>query len=326
MKAFTYSRASSVQEAAAASAQPGATIIAGGTNLLDLMKLQVERPTRIVDINRLPLDKIAATPNGGLRIGTLVRNSDLAADARVRQHYPVLSRALLAGASAQLRNKATTGGNLLQRTRCYYFYDISKPCNKRAPGSGCAAIGGFNRIHAIMGTSEACIATHPSDMAVAMRVLDAAVETVKPDGSARSIPMADFHRLPGNTPQIETALEPGETITAVTLPPPLPGVQIYRKVRDRASYAFALVSVAAVVQTANGKIQSARLAFGGLALKPWRVPAAEQALDGAAPGAASFNQAADLVLAGARGYGSNDFKIPLTRRTLHAVLTQATQS
>jgi xanthine dehydrogenase YagS FAD-binding subunit len=326
VKAFTYTRAGSVQEAATTAAQPGATIIAGGTNLLDLMKLQVERPTRIVDINRLPLDKIEETPDGGLRIGTLVRNSDLAADARVRQHYPVLSRALLAGASAQLRNKATTGGNLLQRTRCYYFYDISKPCNKREPGSGCAAIGGFNRIHAIMGTSEDCIATHPSDMAVAMRVLDAEVETVKPDGSRRSIAIADFHRLPGKTPQIETALEPGETITGVTLPPPLPGVQIYRKVRDRASYAFALVSVAAVVETAQGKIRSTRFAFGGLALKPWRVPAAEQALDGAAPGAAPFNQAADLVLAGARGYGSNDFKVPLTRRTLHAVLTQATQS
>jgi xanthine dehydrogenase YagS FAD-binding subunit len=325
MRAFTYSRATSVQEAASASAQPGASIIAGGTNLLDLMKLQVERPTRIVDINRLPLDRIEDTPEGGLRIGTLVRNSDLAADPRVRKHYPVLSRALLAGASAQLRNKATTGGNLLQRTRCYYFYDISKPCNKRTPGSGCAAIGGFNRIHAILGASDACIATHPSDMAVAMRALDATVETVRPDGGKRAIPMTEFHRLPGTTPQIETALRPGETITAVTLPPPLPGVQIYRKVRDRASYAFALVSVAAVVQTSQGKIQSARLAFGGLAHQPWRVPAAEQTLEGAAPSAARFSEAADVVLAGARGQGSNDFKIPLTRRTLHAVLAQATQ-
>ena len=324
MKAFTYSRAASAQDAAKATAEPGAAIIAGGTNLLDLMKLQVETPSRLVDINRLPLDRIEETPDGGLRIGTLVRNSDLAADRRVRQHYGVLSRALLAGASAQLRNKATTGGNLLQRTRCYYFYDISKPCNKRSPGSGCAAIGGFNRIHAILGTSDACIATHPSDMAVAMRALDAAVETVKADGSTRAIPMADFHRLPGETPQVETLLQPGETITAVRLPPPLPGTHIYRKVRDRASYAFALVSVAAVIETTGGRIRSARLAFGGLAHQPWRVPAAEQSLEGAAPSPAVFDQAADAVLQGARGYGSNDFKIPLTRRTLRAVLTQAT--
>jgi xanthine dehydrogenase YagS FAD-binding subunit len=324
MRAFTYSRAASAQDAAKATAQPGATIIAGGTNLLDLMKLQVETPSKLVDINRLPLDRIDDTSDGGLRIGTLVRNSNLAADPRVRQHYGVLSRALLAGASAQLRNKATTGGNLLQRTRCYYFYDISKPCNKRSPGSGCAAIGGFNRIHAILGTSDACIATHPSDMAVAMQALDASVETVKPDGSTRAIPMAEFHRLPGQTPQIETALEIGETITAVRLPPPPPGMQIYRKVRDRASYAFALVSIAAVIQTTGGKISSARLAFGGLAHKPWRVPAAEHGLEGAAPSPAAFEQAADAVLRGARGYGTNDFKIPLTRRTLRAVLAQAT--
>jgi xanthine dehydrogenase YagS FAD-binding subunit len=288
------------------------------------MKLQVMTPSSLVDINRLPLDRIETTPDGGLRIGTLVRNSDLAADPRVRQHYSVLSRALLAGASAQLRNKATTGGNLLQRTRCYYFYDISKPCNKRSPGSGCAAIGGFNRIHAILGTSDACIATHPSDMAVAMRALDASVETVKPDGSTGAIPIAAFHRLPGQTPQIETALEPGETITAVRLPPPPPGTQIYRKVRDRASYAFALVSIAAVIETAGGTIRSARIAFGGLAHKPWRVPEAEQRLEGAAPGDAAFAEAADAVLEGAQGYGSNDFKIPLTRRTLRAVLAQAT--
>jgi xanthine dehydrogenase YagS FAD-binding subunit len=326
VKAFTYSRAASAQDAAMATAQPGATIIAGGTNLLDLMKLQVETPNRLVDINRLPLDKIEETPDGGLRIGTLVRNAVLAADPRVRQRYGVLSRALLAGASAQLRNKATTGGNLLQRTRCYYFYDISKPCNKRSPGSGCAAIGGFNRIHAILGTSDSCIATHPSDMAVAMRALDASVETVKPDGTTRAIPMAEFHRLPGQTPQIETALTPGETITAVRLPPPPPGMQIYRKVRDRASYAFALVSVAAIVDSADGRIRSARLAFGGLAHKPWRVPAAEQSLEGVAPTAAAFDQAADAVLQGARGYGSNDFKIPLTRRTLRAVLAEATKS
>ncbi|MBW4024545.1 MAG: xanthine dehydrogenase family protein subunit M [Proteobacteria bacterium] len=326
MKPFAFERPASVMDAAIAAAVPGASIIAGGTNLLDLMKLQVETPSRLIDINRLALDRIEPTPEGGLRIGTLVRNSDIAADIRVRQHYGVLSRALLAGASAQVRNKATTGGNLLQRTRCYYFYDISKPCNKRRPGSGCAAIGGFNRIHAILGTSQSCIATHPSDMAVAMRVLDAVVETIKPDGSKRAIAIAGFHRLPGSTPQVETVLERGETIIAVRLPPPLPGVHIYRKVRDRASFAFALVSVAAVIQMAGGRIQSARLAFGGLAHKPWRVPAAEQTLEGEAPSPAVFQAAADAVLAGAKGFGSNDFKIPLTRRTLHAVMAQATHS
>jgi xanthine dehydrogenase YagS FAD-binding subunit len=232
MKAFTYQRADSTAQAAAAAVKPGAKIIAGGTNLLDLMKLQVETPSNLVDINRLPLDKIEETPDGGLRIGALVRNSDLAADPRVRQRYGVLSRALLAGASAQLRNKATTGGNLLQRTRCYYFYDITKPCNKRNPGSGCAALAGFNRIHAILGASDHCIATHPSDMAVAMRALDAKVETVNRQGETRVIPIAEFYRLPGNTPEIETSLKPGEIITAVTLPPPPPGVQVYRKVRD----------------------------------------------------------------------------------------------
>src|ERR1700744_6564990 len=220
MKAFLYQRADSTAHAAAAAARPGTKIIAGGTNLLDLMKLQVETPSNLVDINRLPLDKIEEMPDGGLRIGTLVRNSDLAADPRVRQRYGVLSRALLAGASAQLRNKATTGGNLLQRTRCYYFYDVTKPCNKRSPGSGCAALAGFNRIHAILGASDHCIATHPSDMAVPMRALDAKVETVDGKGEAREIPIAEFHRLPGNTPQIETTLEPGELITSVTLPPP----------------------------------------------------------------------------------------------------------
>ena len=326
MKAFTYQRADSAAHAAATAVKPGAKIIAGGTNLLDLMKLQVETPSALVDINRLPLDKIEETPEGGLRIGALVRNSDLAADPRVRQRYGVLSRALLAGASAQLRNKATTGGNLLQRTRCYYFYDVTKPCNKRNPGSGCAAVAGFNRIHAILGGSDQCIATHPSDMAVAMRALDAKVETVNPDGEARVIPIAEFHRLPGKTPEIETSLKSGEIITAVTLPPPPPGVQVYRKVRDRASYAFALVSVAAIVDSAQGKIRSARLAFGGLAQKPWRVPQAEQKLAGAPANTASFNAAANAVLEGARGYGGNDFKIPLTRRTLHGVLAETTRT
>jgi xanthine dehydrogenase YagS FAD-binding subunit len=326
MKAFTYKRADSATHAAATAVKPGAKIIAGGTNLLDLMKLQVETPSHLIDINRLPLDKIEETPDGGLRIGTLVRNSDLAADPRVRQRYGVLSRALLAGASAQLRNKATTGGNLLQRTRCYYFYEVTKPCNKRNPGSGCAALAGFNRIHAILGTSDQCIATHPSDMAVAMRALDANVETVNREGNTKVIPIADFHRLPGNTPEIETSLKPGEIITAVTLPPPPPGVHVYRKVRDRASYAFALVSVAAIVDTARGRIRSARLAFGGLALKPWRSPQAEQRLASVAANTVTFNTAADAVLEGARGFGGNDFKIPLTRRTLHSVLAETTRT
>jgi xanthine dehydrogenase YagS FAD-binding subunit len=323
MKSFTYQRADSPAEAAAALAKPGAKLIAGGTNLLDLMKLQVETPSELIDINRLALDKIEDTSEGGLRIGATVRNSDLAADSRVRQRYGVLSRALLAGASAQLRNRATTGGNLLQRTRCFYFYDITKPCNKRNPGSGCAALEGFNRIHAILGASDQCIATHPSDMAVAMRALDASVETVNAEGQTRAIPIAEFHRLPGTTPQIETTMKAGEIITAVTLPPPPPGIQIYRKVRDRASYAFALVSVAAVVDAAGGRIRSARLAFGGLAPKPWRVPQAEEKLTGTSANADTFNGAADAVLEGARGYGSNDFKIPLTRRTLRAVLAEA---
>jgi xanthine dehydrogenase YagS FAD-binding subunit len=225
-----------------------------------------------------------------------------------------------------LRNKATTSGNLLQRTRCYYFYDVTKPCNKRNPGSGCAALAGFNRIHAILGSSDHCIATHPSDMAVAMRALDAKVETVNGEGEARVIPIAEFHRLPGKTPEIETSLKSGEIITAVTLPPPPPGVQVYRKVRDRASYAFALVSVAAIVDSARGRIRSARLAFGGLAHKPWRAPQAEEKLADAAANTTSFNAAASAVLDGARGFGGNDFKIPLTRRTLHSVLAETTRA
>ena len=324
MKAFTYERAASPEAAAAAAAaKPGARFIAGGTNLLDLMKLQVETPVHLIDINRLGLDKTEATPDGGVRIGAMVRNSDLAADPRIRKDYAVLSRALLSGASGQLRNKATTGGNLLQRTRCYYFYDTSKPCNKRTPGTGCSAVQGFNRLHAVLGTSEQCIATHPSDMAVAMRVLDAKVETVSPGGGRRVIPIADFHQLPGSTPNIETSLQLGEMITAVTLPPPLPGTHVYRKVRDRASYAFAMVSVAAIIDKSGGNIRSAKLAFGGLAHKPWRVSEAEAALAGAAATEASANAAADRVLQGARGFGHNDFKIPLVRRTLRAVITEA---
>ena len=255
-----------------------------------------------------------------------MRNSDLAADHRVREHYGALSRALLAGASAQLRNRATTGGNLLQRTRCSYFYDVTKPCNKRNPGSGCAALGGFNRIHAVLGASDQCIAANPSDMAVALRALDANVETVNAEGEGRVIPIAEFHRLPGTTPEIDTTLKAGEIITAVTLPPPPPGVQIYRKVRDRSSYAFALVSVAAIVELSAGGIRSARLAFGGLAPKPWRVPQAEERLAGASADAKTFDAVATAVLDGARGYGSNDFKIPLTWRTLRAVLMEAVRT
>lgn len=325
MRPFDYHRATSPAEAARAVAAPGATVIAGGTNLLDLMKLEVMAPERLVDINRLDLGGIAETDDGALRIGTLVRNSDLAADARVRCDYPVLSRALLAGASGQLRNKATTGGNLMQRTRCYYFYDTAMPCNKREPGSGCGAIGGVTRIHAILGASEHCIATHPSDMAVALLALDATVELEGPEGERRSVPLADFHRLPGDTPHVETVLRPGEIITAVTLPPPVRGRQVYRKVRDRASYAFALVSVAAVVRLEDGRIAHAALAFGGLAHKPWRDRSVEDLLLGEAPSEALFDRAADRLLAEARGQGGNDFKIPLARRTLKAVLADVTR-
>ena len=314
MTPFTFERATSpAAAAAAAAAQPGARFIAGGTNLLDLMKLQIETPTHLIDVNGLGLDTIEPSADGGLRIGALVRNTDLAADTRVRRDYGVLARALLSGASGQLRNKATTAGNLLQRTRCPYFYDTDQPCNKRQPGSGCSAIGGVSRSNAVIGGSTACIATQPSDMAVAMRVLDATVETVQPGGQLRRIAIADFHRLPGNTPHIETTLLPGELITAVTLPRPVGGVQIYRKVRDRASYAFALVSVAAIVQRGG----TGRVALGGVAHKPWRVEAAEAAL----PGGAKATCAA--LLAGAQPTHDNAFKLQLVERTLAAVLTQA---
>lgn len=325
MTPFTYERASDARAAAASVAgRPGATFIAGGTNLLDLMKLGIAQPAHLVDVSRLPLAAIDDTPDGGLRIGAPVRNADLAADPRVRRRYPLLTRALLAGASAQLRNKASTGGNLLQRTRCFYFYDTAMPCNKREPGSGCAALGGFNRIHAILGASDACIATHPSDMAVAMRALDARVETVAPDGTVRAVPIADLHRLPGNTPHIETPLAVGEVITAVTLPPPPPGRQLYRKVRDRASYAFALVSVAAIVDVSGGRVRSARLALGGVAAKPWRMPDAEAQLAGQPAEPSGFAAAANRLLAGARGYGHNDFKVELARRTIRRTLADAT--
>jgi xanthine dehydrogenase YagS FAD-binding subunit len=314
MRAFTYERANAPAEAAAAVARtPGAKFIAGGTNLLDLMKLQIETPAHLVDVNGLKLDAIEATPEGGLRIGALVRNTDLAADERVRRDYGVLSRALLAGASGQLRNRATTAGNLLQRTRCPYFYDTAQPCNKREPGSGCSAIDGFSRQLGVIGVSDACIATNPSDMAVAMRALDAAIETVRPDGTSRNIPIAEFHRLPGDTPHLETVLEPGELITAVALPPPLGGRQIYRKVRDRASYAFALVSVAAVVQRDG----TGRIAVGGVAHKPWRVEAAEADLPRGA------KAVTERLLAGAKPTHDNAFKVRLVERTLGAVLSEA---
>ena len=314
MKAFTYERAESPAAAAATvAAKPGAKFIAGGTNLLDLMKLQIEEPVHLVDVNRLALDKIEPTADGGLRIGALVRNTDLAADARVRRDYGVLSRAIVAGASGQLRNKATTAGNLLQRTRCPYFYDTNQPCNKRKPGSGCAAIGGYSRQLGIIGTSSACIATYPGDMAVAMRVLDATVETVQPDGQTRRIPIADFHRLWGDTPHIDTNLRAGELITAVTLPKPVGGTHIYHKVRDRASYAYALVSVAAILQRDG----TGHVAIGGIAPKPWRVEAAEAALPQGAKATAA------RLLAGARPTQDNAFKVPLVERTLAAVMAEA---
>ena len=323
MKTFTYARADS-PEAAVAAIDDGARFIAGGTNLLDLMKLQIETPEKLVDISRLDLARVERRDDGGLTIGALVPNSDLAANAHVIDGYPVLARALLAGASGQLRNKASTGGNLLQRTRCYYFYDTAMACNKREPGSGCSAIGGYNRILAVLGTSEQCIATHPSDMAVAMRALDATVVTLQSGGDRRRISIHEFYRLPGDTPQIETALEPGELITHIELPPPPKGDQLYRKVRDRASYAFALVSVAGIVSVEDGRIASAALAFGGLGPMPWRDAAVEAALVGQAPSDAVFAAAADALLVDAKGFGANDFKIPLVRRVLIASLRELT--
>jgi xanthine dehydrogenase YagS FAD-binding subunit len=314
MRSFTYERAHSPAEAAAAAARiAGAKFIAGGTNLLDLMKLEIETPAHLIDVNGLKLDQIETTAEGGLRIGALVRNTDLAADPRVRRDYGLLARALLAGASGQLRNKATTAGNLLQRTRCPYFYDTNQPCNKRKAGSGCAAIGGFSRAHAVLGVSESCIATQPSDMAVAMMALDASIETVRADGTTRTIAIAEFYRAPGDTPQHETVLAPGELITTVTLPKPVGGTHVYHKVRDRASYAFALVSVGAVVQRDG----SGRVALGGVAHKPWRVAAAEAEMPRGAKTVAA------RLLEGARPTRQNAFKLPLVERTLAAVLREA---
>lgn len=318
MKPFTYERAHSPADAARAVAErPAAKFIAGGTNLLDLMKLGIETPTHLVDVNRIGLDTIAPTTDGGVRIGALVRNADLAADARVRRDYAVLSRALLAGASGQLRNKATTAGNLLQRTRCPYFYETAMACNKRQPGSGCSALEGLSRTNAVIGASADCIAVHPSDMAVAMRALDASVETITPDGASRTIPIAELHRLPGNDPSRETNLRPGELITAVTLPPPVRGLHLYRKVRDRASYAFATVSLAAIVVRDSAGHVSGRFAFGGLAHKPWRVEAAE------AEAARGASAVAETALAGAQPTKHNAFKVTIARRLVAAAMADA---
>jgi xanthine dehydrogenase YagS FAD-binding subunit len=314
MKPFSYEKVATPAAAAAAAARnPDAKFIAGGTNLLDLMKLEIERPAHLIDVNGLALDKIETLPDGGMHIGALVRNTDLAADARARREYPLLSRALLAGASGQLRNSATTAGNLLQRTRCPYFYDTNQACNKRNPGSGCAALQGFSRQLAVVGSSDACIATHPSDMAIAMRALDATVETVGPDGAARKIPIADFHTLPGDTPHIENTLRQGELITAVTLPKPVGGKQIYHKVRDRSSYAFALVSVGLILQPDG----SGRVALGGVAHKPWRVEAADAELPRGAKAVTT------QLLSGARPTHDNEFKLTLVERTLEAALADA---
>ncbi|WP_419827203.1 FAD binding domain-containing protein [Sphingomonas sp.] len=315
MRAFTYERARDpVAAARAAAARPGVKFLAGGTNLLDLMKLEIEAPAHLVDVQDIGLDSIEATREGGLRIGALVTNSDLASDMRVRRDYPVLTRAIVAGASGQLRNKATTAGNLLQRTRCPYFYDTNMACNKRRPGSGCAAIGGLSRQLGVIGVSDACIATFPGDMAVAMRVLDATIETVNADGGCRTIPIAGFHRLWGDHPEQDTVLKPGELITAVTLPRPLGGRHVYEKVRDRASYAYALVSVAAVIQ-ADG---SGRVAFGGVAPRPWRVEEADALLP---QGAAAVTACA---FRGATPTRDNAFKLPLATRALAAAIGRAT--
>jgi xanthine dehydrogenase YagS FAD-binding subunit len=321
---FQYSRASDVADAVRQiAAAPAAKFIAGGTNLIDLMKYDVEHPLRLIDISRLPLRSVDETPDGGLRIGALVPNSDLAYHAAIEQRYPLVGSAILAGASQQLRNMASTGGNLLQRTRCAYFYDTATPCNKREPGSGCSAIKGIQRMHAILGASEACIATHPSDLCVALAALDARVHVAGPAGQ-RAIAFEDFHRLPGDTPHQDTSLHPHEIVTAVELPAQgFASNYSYLKIRDRLSYAFALVSVAAALELEGGRIKEARLALGGVAHKPWRNRAAEAALRGQAPDAAAFAQAADLLLQGAKGYPHNGFKTDLARRAAIRALTQA---
>lgn len=321
---FQYSRANDVADAVKQiAASPEARFIAGGTNLIDLMKYDVERPSRLIDISRLPLTKVEETPDGGLRIGALVPNSDLAWHPLIADRYPLLSSALLAGASAQLRNMASTGGNLLQRTRCFYFYDTVTPCNKREPGSGCSAIKGINRINAILGTSDACIATHPSDMCVALAVLEAKVHVAGPSGE-RTINFADFHRLPEDTPQRDTNLDENEIVTAVELPARgFSKNYTYLKIRDRLSYAFALVSVAVGLEMDGTTIREARFALGGVAHKPWRNQEAEAALNGRSADQTTFTRAAELLLRDAKGFGHNAFKIDLARRTIVRALTQA---
>jgi xanthine dehydrogenase YagS FAD-binding subunit len=321
---FQYARANDVADAVRLiAADPGAKFIAGGTNLIDLMKEDVERPTRLIDITRLPLKSVEETADGGWRIGALVPNSDLAYHPLIAARYPMLASAILAGASAQLRNMASTGGNLLQRTRCYYFYDTATPCNKREPGSGCSAIAGLNRMHAILGTSEACIATHPSDMCVALAALDAKVHMTGPAGE-RAIAFSEFHRLPGDTPQRDTNLQPDEIVTAVELPARgFAANYTYLKIRDRLSYAFALVSVAAALELEGDAIKEARLALGGVAHKPWRDPAAEAALCGQTANQSTFARAADLMLRDAKGFAHNAFKIDLAHRAIVRALTQA---
>jgi xanthine dehydrogenase YagS FAD-binding subunit len=327
MRPFRYQRAGDVADAVTMLAQaPNGTFLAGGTNLVDLMRRGVATPDVLVDVRRLGSDRIEELPDGGLRIGAAVLNSELAADRRVRRRYPVLSQALLSGASGQLRNLATTGGNLLQRTRCVYFQNTTTPCNKRQPGSGCPALEGYHRELAILGWSQDCVATHPSDMAVAMAALDAVVRTQGPDGE-RAIPLAELHRLPGDHPERDTVLEHGELITAVDLPPlPLAANSRYRKVRDRASYAFALVSVAAALQVADGVVDDVRLALGGVAHKPWRATTAEQALRGAPATAERFRVAAEAELAGARPLPGNAFKVPLARNVVVSTLLELTEA
>lgn len=323
MRPFDYCRAGDVADATAEARDEGASYIAGGTNLVDLMKLEVSTPARLVDISRLPLQGIAPTKDGGLRIGAMVSNSAVAADDDVRQRYPLLARAILAGASGQIRNKASVGGNLLQRTRCAWFQDISAACNKREPGTGCAAKDGPNRMNAVLGVSEHCIAAHPSDMAVALRALNARIELTAADGGTRLVEMDEFYHLPGATPHIETCLVKGDLVTAVILPPPAGDAQIYRKIRDRASYAFALVSVAAVLRMQDGKIAAVGLAVGGVAPRPWHDPAVAQLLTGQTPSEELFAQAAQALVRTAIGHGGNDFKITMMQRLLAAVLREA---
>jgi xanthine dehydrogenase YagS FAD-binding subunit len=328
MQTFSYTKAASIDQALAQA--NGSKFIAGGTTLVDLMKLDVEKPSGLVDINLLPLDKIESTPSGGLRIGAMVRNSDLAWNADVKKNYAVLSQALLSGASPQLRNMATTGGNLLQRTRCVYFREPSAGtpggygCNKRTPGSGCAAMDGYNRMHAVLGTSEQCIAAHPSDMCVAMAALEAVIHTAGPNGK-RTIAFADFHKLPGETPQIENALEPGELVTYVELPKPVAGAKsVYLKLRDRASYEFALASAAVVAKVEGGHVRYIRMAMGGVGTKPWRSHEAEAALESKPANVEHFRKAAEAALAGAKPHKDNAFKIELAKRCVVRALKMAT--